>query len=52
MNSIIKPLAAAATLVVADGTSCRHQIDDGASRAAVHVAVVIARALDQKSRSV
>jgi len=34
-----------ATLVVADGTSCRHQIADGARREAVHVAVVLARAL-------
>jgi FAD/FMN-containing dehydrogenase/Fe-S oxidoreductase len=44
--------AAPDVLVVADGTSCRHQIADGASRDAVHVAVVLARALDQKSRSV
>ncbi|HEY0879612.1 MAG TPA: FAD-binding and (Fe-S)-binding domain-containing protein [Zeimonas sp.] len=34
-----------ATLVVADGTSCRHQIADGAQRDAVHVAVVLERAL-------
>ena len=33
------------TLLVADGTSCRHQIADGASRKAVHVAQVLARAL-------
>jgi FAD/FMN-containing dehydrogenase/Fe-S oxidoreductase len=33
------------TLLVADGTSCRHQIADGASRQAVHVAQVLARAL-------
>ncbi|MCX7892700.1 MAG: FAD-binding protein [Burkholderiales bacterium] len=37
--------ADAATLVVADGTSCRHQIADGAGRAALHVAQVLARAL-------
>ncbi len=37
--------AQATTLVVADGTSCRHQIADGASREAVHVAVVLERAL-------
>ena len=37
--------ADAATLVVADGTSCRHQIADGASREAVHVARVLERAL-------
>lgn len=33
------------TLVVADGTSCRHQIADGAARDAVHVARVLERAL-------
>jgi FAD/FMN-containing dehydrogenase/Fe-S oxidoreductase len=32
-------------LVVADGTSCRHQIADGADRYAVHVAQVLDRAL-------
>ena len=31
--------------VVADGTSCRHQIKDGAQREAVHVAVLLARHL-------
>jgi Fe-S oxidoreductase len=30
------------TLVVADGTSCRHQIHDGAGREALHVARVLA----------
>ena len=33
------------TLIVADGTSCRHQIHDGAQREAVHVARVLADAL-------
>ena len=33
------------TLIVADGTSCRHQIKDGAQRSAVHVARVLERAL-------
>ena len=33
------------TIVVADGTSCRHQIADGADRHAVHVAQVLDRAL-------
>ena len=33
--------AGAGDLVVADGTSCRHQIRDGASREAVHVARVL-----------
>jgi len=28
-------------LIVADGTSCRHQIADGAGRAAIHVARVL-----------
>jgi FAD/FMN-containing dehydrogenase/Fe-S oxidoreductase len=35
-----------ATLVVADGTSCRHQIADGTDRAALHVARVLAMSLD------
>src|SRR3546814_7139728 len=33
--------AAADTLVIADGTSCRHQIGEGAARTAVHVARVL-----------
>jgi Fe-S oxidoreductase len=33
------------TVVVADGTSCRHQIHDGAAREAVHVARVLAECL-------
>lgn len=32
-------------VVVADGTSCRHQIADGAQREAVHAAVLLARQL-------
>jgi FAD/FMN-containing dehydrogenase/Fe-S oxidoreductase len=35
-----------ATLIVADGTSCRHQIKDGADRGALHVARVLAMSLD------
>jgi FAD/FMN-containing dehydrogenase/Fe-S oxidoreductase len=38
--------ADAQTLVVADGTSCRHQIADGTDRAALHVARVLAMSLD------
>jgi len=34
-----------AALIVADGTSCRHQIHDGAGRQALHVARVLAMAL-------
>jgi FAD/FMN-containing dehydrogenase/Fe-S oxidoreductase len=34
------------TLIVADGTSCRHQIADGSDRAALHVARVLAMSLD------
>jgi FAD/FMN-containing dehydrogenase/Fe-S oxidoreductase len=34
------------TLIVADGTSCRHQIADGTNRAALHVARVLAMSLD------
>jgi hypothetical protein len=36
-----------ATLVVADGTSCRHQIQDCAQREALHVARVLAMSLDR-----
>ena len=36
-------------IVVADGTSCRHQIHDGAGREAVHVARVLAMALPTKN---
>jgi Fe-S oxidoreductase len=32
-------------LVVADGTSCRHQIADGASREAMHIAKVLEKCL-------
>ncbi|MDH6261617.1 FAD-binding and (Fe-S)-binding domain-containing protein [Bradyrhizobium sp. BR13661] len=35
------------TLVVADGTSCRHQIHDGTQRQALHVARVLAMSLDR-----
>ena len=28
-------------IIVADGTSCRHQIDDGAHRKALHVAKIL-----------
>ena len=47
--------AAPDTLIVADGTSCRHQIEDGTrgdrARAPVHVARVLARALRQAGRA-
>jgi FAD/FMN-containing dehydrogenase/Fe-S oxidoreductase len=33
-------------LIVADGTSCRHQIRDGSAREAMHVARVLAMSLD------
>ncbi len=35
------------TLVIADGTSCRHQIHDRAGREALHVARVLAMSLDR-----
>ena len=41
--------ADANTLVVADGTSCRHQIADGAQREAMHVARVLSFALTEDS---
>jgi Fe-S oxidoreductase len=37
--------AAPGALVVADGTSCRHQIEHGAQRPALHVARVLEQAL-------
>ncbi|HSN91643.1 MAG TPA: 4Fe-4S dicluster domain-containing protein, partial [Anaeromyxobacteraceae bacterium] len=46
-NGILPAVRAAdeGTVVVADGTSCRHQIRDGAARGSVHAAVVLAAAL-------
>ncbi len=38
--------AQADTLIVADGTSCRHQIHDGATREAIHVVRVLAGAVN------
>ena len=38
------------TLVVADGTSCRHQIKDGAGREALHVARVLQMSLRERDR--
>jgi Fe-S oxidoreductase len=38
--------ADADTLIVADGTSCRHQISDGTDRAPLHVARVLAMSFD------
>jgi FAD/FMN-containing dehydrogenase/Fe-S oxidoreductase len=40
-----------ATLIVADGTSCRHQIKDGTSRGALHVSRVFAMSLDRARSS-
>jgi FAD/FMN-containing dehydrogenase/Fe-S oxidoreductase len=34
------------TVIVADGTSCRHQIKDGTGREALHVARVLARSIE------
>jgi FAD/FMN-containing dehydrogenase/Fe-S oxidoreductase len=38
--------AEADTLILADGTSCRHQIKDGTGREALHVARVLAMSVD------
>jgi hypothetical protein len=38
--------APADALIVADGTSCRHQIAHGSGREALHVARVLEMALD------
>ena len=42
--------ADAQTLIVADGTSCRHQIADGTTRHAIHVAEVLVMALESGAR--
>ncbi len=39
--------AGADTLIVADGTSCRHQIADGSGRQAMHVARVLEAAMER-----
>jgi Fe-S oxidoreductase len=41
--------AEADTLVIADGTSCRHQIKDGTDRSAIHVARALAMSLSSQS---
>jgi Fe-S oxidoreductase len=43
--------AAPDTLIVADGTSCRHQIGDGTGRSAVHVAQVLAQSVAASSEA-
>ena len=43
--------AAVDTTIVADGTSCRHQIHDGAGRGALHVAQVLRGALQRPAAS-
>jgi len=43
--------ASADTTIVADGFSCRHQIADGSGRQAIHVAVLLQRALVQPAVS-
>jgi hypothetical protein len=39
--------APADALIVADGTSCRHQIHDGSQREALHLARVLEMALPE-----
>ncbi|MBM3524265.1 MAG: FAD-binding oxidoreductase, partial [Alphaproteobacteria bacterium] len=50
--SLLPAIRAAApdTLLVADGTSCRHQIKDGAAREAIHVARVLVAASGRAGR--
>jgi Fe-S oxidoreductase len=43
--------ANAQTLIVADGTSCRHQIAGGSEREAIHVAQVFALALNSQAET-
>jgi FAD/FMN-containing dehydrogenase/Fe-S oxidoreductase len=38
------------TIIVADGTSCRHQIHDGARKNALHVARVLQMSLEERRR--
>ena len=45
VHSQLRRAADASAIVVADGTSCRHQIQDGAQREAVHVAKLLAELL-------
>ncbi len=42
--------APADAIIVADGTSCRHQIGDGAGREALHVARVLAMSVEARAR--
>lgn len=35
------------TVIIADGTSCRHQIADFADREAIHVATLLASSINQ-----
>ena len=43
--------ADATVTIIADGTSCRHQIADGANREALHVARVLEQALGTDTKS-
>ncbi len=38
------------TIIVADGTSCRHQVHDGARKKALHVARVLQMSLEERKR--
>ncbi|MEO1283120.1 MAG: FAD-linked oxidase C-terminal domain-containing protein, partial [Pseudomonadota bacterium] len=42
--------ADADTVILADGTSCRHQISDGTQRSAIHVAQLLADAIDHSAQ--
>jgi Fe-S oxidoreductase/FAD/FMN-containing dehydrogenase len=44
--------APADVIIVADGTSCRHQINDGAGREALHVARVLAKSVEAARKAV
>jgi len=39
------------TIIIAAGTSCRHQIEDGTGKRALHPAEMIRRAMDSKAKS-
>jgi hypothetical protein len=43
--------AAPDTIIVADGTSCRHQIKDGTGREALHVARLLAMSVKASTKA-
>ncbi|MGI9489899.1 MAG: FAD-binding and (Fe-S)-binding domain-containing protein [Geminicoccaceae bacterium] len=46
----VRATDAETTVIIANGTSCRHQIEGGAGREALHIARLLALALDDQGR--